>query len=58
MDIINNNPYRLLGVYANSPVKERVGNEGKLLGFSSKGQIAHHLSGFAEVPGQAFWRRA
>lgn len=33
MDIINNNPYRLLGVYANSPTKERVANEGKLKAF-------------------------
>lgn len=33
MDIIDNNPYRLLGVYANSPTKERVANEGKLKAF-------------------------
>lgn len=33
MNIIDNNPYRLLGVYANSPTKERVANEGKLKAF-------------------------
>ncbi len=33
MDIINNNPYRILGVYANSPMKDIVANEGKAKAF-------------------------
>lgn len=44
MDIIENNPYRLLGVYANSPTKERVANEGKLKAFLKVGkQVAFPL---------------
>lgn len=44
MDIINNNPYRLLGVYANSPTRERVANEGKLKAFLKVGrQVAFPL---------------
>ncbi len=38
MDIINDNPYRLLGVYANSPTKERVANESKLRAFLKVGK--------------------
>lgn len=38
MNIINNNPYRILGVYANSPTKERVANEGKLKAFLKVGK--------------------
>lgn len=38
MNIINNNPYRLLGVFANSPIKERVANEGKLKAFLKVGK--------------------
>lgn len=38
MDIINNNPYRQLGVFANSPTKERVANEGKLKAFLKVGR--------------------
>lgn len=38
MDIIDNNPYRLLGVYANSPTKELVANEGKAKAFLKVGR--------------------
>lgn len=38
MDIINNNPYRLLGVFANSPIRERVANVGKLKAFLRVGR--------------------
>lgn len=33
LDIIQNNPYRLLGIYSNSPVRERVVNYNKLKAF-------------------------
>ena len=33
MDILQNNPYRLLGVYSNSPVKERLANLNRLKAF-------------------------
>lgn len=38
MKSIDNNPYRQLGVYANSPVKERVANHGKLNAFLKVGK--------------------
>lgn len=38
MNIINNNPYRLLGVYSNSSIKERAANEGKLKVFLKVGK--------------------
>lgn len=38
MDIINNNPYRLLGVYANTPIKERIANLNKIKAFTKVGK--------------------
>ena len=38
MDIITNNPYRYLGVYSNSPTKERVANKGKMNAFLKVGK--------------------
>ena len=38
MDIIINNPYRYLGVYSNSPTKERVANKGKMNAFLKVGK--------------------
>ncbi len=38
MKIIQNNPYRLLGVYANSPTKERLGNCNKMKAFLKVGR--------------------
>ncbi len=38
MKIIDNNPYRLLGVYSNSPIKERVANIGKMKAFLKVGK--------------------
>ena len=38
MNIINNNPYRLLGVYSTSPQKEAVANQGKMKAFLKVGR--------------------
>lgn len=38
LDIIQNNPYRVLGLYANSPTKERVANFNRLKAFVSVGK--------------------
>ena len=38
MDIIAHNPYRYLGVYSNSPTKERVANKGKMNAFLKVGK--------------------
>lgn len=38
MDIIAKNPYRQLGVYANSPVKERIANHNRLKAFLKIGK--------------------
>lgn len=38
MKIIDNNPYRILGVYANSPLKERVANVSKAKAFLKVGR--------------------
>lgn len=40
MKIIQNNPYRLLGVYSNSPLKERLSNNNKLKAFLKVGKEA------------------
>lgn len=39
LDIIQNNPYRLLGIYSNSPTKERVANHNRLKAFLKVGKI-------------------
>lgn len=38
LDIIQNNPYRLLGIYSNSPIKERVANHNRLKAFLKVGK--------------------
>lgn len=38
LDIIQNNPYRLLGIYSNSPTKERVANHNRLRAFLKVGK--------------------
>ncbi len=38
MDIIQNNPYRILGVYANSPIKERLANHNRMKAFLKVGK--------------------
>ena len=38
MNIITNNPYRLLGVYSNSPIRERVANHNRLNAFLKVGR--------------------
>ena len=44
MDILQKNPYRLLGVYANSPTKERMANHNKLKAFLKVGkQVSYPL---------------
>lgn len=40
MKFIQDNPYRLLGVYANSPIKERLANNNKLKAFLKVGKEA------------------
>lgn len=39
MDIISKNPYRYLGVYSNSPTKERVANKAKMNAFLKVGKL-------------------
>lgn len=38
MNVLNNNPYRLLGVYANSPTKERLANYNRMKAFLKVGK--------------------
>ena len=38
MNVIENNPYRQLGIYSNSPVKERVANSNRLKAFLKVGK--------------------
>lgn len=38
MNILKNNPYRLLGVYANSPTKERLANHNRMKAFLKVGK--------------------
>ena len=47
MDIITKNPYRYLGVYSNSPTKERIANKGKMNAFLKVGK---HVSFPLDLP--------
>ena len=38
MNILQNNPYRLLGVYSNSPTKERLANHNRMKAFLKVGK--------------------
>ena len=38
MNVLNNNPYRLLGVYTNSPTKERLANHNRIKAFLKVGK--------------------
>lgn len=38
MDIINSNPYRLLGVFSNSPIREQIANANKLKAYLKVGK--------------------
>lgn len=38
LDIIQNNPYRILGIYSNSPTKDRVANHNRLKAFLKVGK--------------------
>ena len=53
MEIISSNPYRLLGVYSNSPVKERIANANKLKAYLKVGKSVSFpldLSDFMPTP--------
>ena len=39
MNILQNNPYRLLGVYSNSPTKERLANHNRMKAFLKVGKL-------------------
>jgi hypothetical protein len=49
MNIIENNPYRILGVFVNSPTKERVANQTKLKAFLKVGKAAVFLLDLPQV---------
>lgn len=49
MDIIEQNPYRILGVLSNSPKKEIVANLGKIKAFSKTGRSITFENDFLEI---------
>ena len=46
---ITNNPYRVLGVLSNSPLKERVGNQNRLAAFAKVGKEVSFSNDFATI---------
>ena len=50
--LINFNPYRVLGVLSNSPLKERVGNQARLSAFAKVGKETTFPNDFTEVIGE------
>lgn len=48
-DIIINNPYRVLGVYSNSPLKERVANQNRLNAFVKVGKEISFPNDFISI---------
>ena len=49
LDIITNNPYRVLGVLSNSLLKERVGNQNRLAAFAKVGKEVSFPYDFEQV---------
>ena len=47
--IISQNPYRILGVLSNSPLKERVGNQNRLAAFAKIGKEVAFPNDFATI---------
>lgn len=47
--IISQNPYRILGVLSNSPLKERVGNQNRLVAFAKVGKEISFPNDFATI---------
>ena len=47
--IISQNPYRVLGVLSNSPLKERVGNQNRLAAFAKVGKEVSFPNDFAHI---------
>ena len=43
MNILQNNPYRLLGVYSNSPTKERLAKHNRMKAFLKGGKLVSFL---------------
>lgn len=46
---ITNNPYRVLGVLSNSPLKDRVGNQNRLAAFAKVGRDVSFPNDFASI---------
>ena len=46
---ISQNPYRILGVLSNSPLKERVGNQNRLAAFAKVGKEITFPNDFATI---------
>ncbi|MCM1256148.1 MAG: hypothetical protein NC221_08525 [Duncaniella sp.] len=49
LKIISQNPYRVLGVLSNSPLKERVGNQNRLAAFAKVGKEVSFPNDFAPI---------
>lgn len=49
LSLVKNNPYRFLGVYSNSPIKERVANANKLKAFLKVGKTLSFPSDVADL---------
>lgn len=49
ISIISQNPYRILGVLSNSPLKDRVGNQNRLAAFAKIGKEVSFPNDFAEI---------
>lgn len=49
LNIITNNPYRILGVLSNSPLRERVGNQNRLAAFAKVGKEVSFPNDLASV---------
>ncbi|MDE5662992.1 MAG: hypothetical protein K2I37_03050 [Muribaculaceae bacterium] len=49
ISIISQNPYRILGVLSNSPLKDRVGNQNRLAAFSKIGKEISFPNDFTDI---------
>lgn len=49
LHIVSQNPYRILGVLSNSPLKERVGNQNRLAAFAKVGKEVSFANDFVTI---------
>lgn len=51
LNLICNNPFRILGIYANTPIRERIANKNRLIAFASVGKECNFPNDISDIFG-------